>query len=97
MQARGPESEVRMSDLEASTTGRIGVDLYPEQIEVPLAEVETFTMSLGGSARNVAIAQVRGLVAGRALLYPGDVVGAVDAAATIVSQGARPRRESEVC
>ena len=44
------------------------------------------------------IPQVRGLVAGRALLYPGDgdVAGAVDAAATIVSEGAKPRRETQV-
>ena len=51
-----------------------------------------------GWKRAMQIPQVRGLVAGRALLYPGDgdVVGAVDAAATIVSEGARPMRRTEV-
>jgi hypothetical protein len=39
----------------------------------------------------MTIPQVRGLVAGRALLYPsyGDVAAAVDAAASIVSRKAR--------
>src|SRR3989475_750517 len=39
--------------------GRVGVDLYPEQIGVPLAEVRTFAKSLGGSATNVAVAAAR--------------------------------------
>ena len=39
--------------------GRVGVDLYPRQIGVPLAEVETFAKSLGGSATNVAVAAAR--------------------------------------
>jgi len=39
--------------------GRIGVDLYPEQIGVPLAEVRTFAKSLGGSPTNVAVAAAR--------------------------------------
>src|SRR5919112_2127323 len=39
--------------------GRVGVDLYPEQIGVPLAEVQTFAKSLGGSATNVAVAAAR--------------------------------------
>ena len=38
------------------TMGRVGVDLYPEQIGVSLAEVRTFAKSLGGSATNVAVA-----------------------------------------
>jgi 5-dehydro-2-deoxygluconokinase len=37
------------------TTGRVGVDLYPQQIGVPLAEVETFAKYLGGTATNVAV------------------------------------------
>src|ERR687893_2418866 len=48
-----------MSDLEVITMGRISVDLYPEQIGVPLAEVKTFAKSLGGSATNVAVAAAR--------------------------------------
>jgi len=39
--------------------GRVSVDLYPEQIGVPLAEVRTFSKSLGGSATNVAVAAAR--------------------------------------
>jgi 5-dehydro-2-deoxygluconokinase len=39
--------------------GRISVDLYPEQIGVPLAEVQTFAKSLGGSPTNVAVGAAR--------------------------------------
>jgi 5-dehydro-2-deoxygluconokinase len=46
------------------TMGRVGVDLYPEQSGVALADVETFRMSLGGSPVNVAVAVAR-LGAGR--------------------------------
>jgi 5-dehydro-2-deoxygluconokinase len=41
------------------TMGRVGVDLYPEQSGVSLAEVETFHKSLGGSPVNVAVAAAR--------------------------------------
>ncbi len=41
------------------TMGRVGVDLYPEQIGVPLAQVRTFAKSLGGSPTNVAVAAAR--------------------------------------
>ena len=34
--------------------GRICADLYPEQIETPLSEVETFRKFVGGFAGNVA-------------------------------------------
>ena len=36
--------------------GRVGVDIYPLQIGVPLEEVTTFGKFLGGSATNVAVA-----------------------------------------
>ena len=39
--------------------GRVGVDLYPEQLGVPLADVATFRKMLGGSATNVAVAAAR--------------------------------------
>jgi len=39
--------------------GRIGVDLYPQQIGVSLREVTTFAKFLGGSASNVAVAAAR--------------------------------------
>jgi len=41
------------------TMGRIGVDLYPEQIGVSLVEVTSFAKSLGGSPTNVAVAAAR--------------------------------------
>jgi 5-dehydro-2-deoxygluconokinase len=41
------------------TLGRIGVDLYPQQSGVELADVETFAKSLGGSPANVAVAAAR--------------------------------------
>ena len=41
------------------TIGRVGVDLYPEQIGVPLAKVRTFAKSLGGSPTNVAVGAAR--------------------------------------
>ncbi len=41
------------------TMGRVGVDLYPLQAGVGLAEVETFGKFLGGSATNVAVAAAR--------------------------------------
>ena len=48
-----------MSDLDLITIGRVSVDLYPEQIGVPLAQVRTFAKSLGGSPTNVAVAAAR--------------------------------------
>ena len=36
--------------------GRLGVDLYPEQIGVSLRGVRTFAKFLGGSAANVSVA-----------------------------------------
>jgi 5-dehydro-2-deoxygluconokinase len=44
---------------EVLTMGRIGVDLYPEQIGVSLREVQTFAKFLGGSPSNVAVAAAR--------------------------------------
>ncbi|HLJ99282.1 MAG TPA: 5-dehydro-2-deoxygluconokinase [Streptosporangiaceae bacterium] len=41
------------------TIGRIGVDIYPMQSGVSLADVETFGKFLGGSATNVAVAAAR--------------------------------------
>ncbi|WP_406280739.1 5-dehydro-2-deoxygluconokinase [Nocardia sp. NBC_00881] len=48
-----------MTDLEALTIGRVGVDLYPEQSGVGLAQVRTFAKFLGGTATNVAVAAAR--------------------------------------
>ncbi|MFV1990808.1 MAG: 5-dehydro-2-deoxygluconokinase [Acidimicrobiales bacterium] len=39
--------------------GRVGVDHYPEQINVPLADVSRFSSAIGGTATNVAVAAAR--------------------------------------
>lgn len=41
------------------TVGRSGVDIYPNQINVGLEDVESFTKFLGGAAANVAVAAAR--------------------------------------
>src|SRR6266568_3953993 len=46
-------------EFEVLTMGRIGVDLYPQQVGVSLDEVESFAKYLGGSASNVAVAAAR--------------------------------------
>jgi 5-dehydro-2-deoxygluconokinase len=46
------------TELELLTTGRICVDLYPQQ-PGPIAAVETFAKSIGGTATNVAVAAAR--------------------------------------
>ena len=46
-------------DVQVLTMGRVGVDLYPEQLRVPLADVRTFRKMLGGTATNVAVAAAR--------------------------------------
>ncbi|HEX7070245.1 MAG TPA: PfkB family carbohydrate kinase [Rhodothermales bacterium] len=45
--------------IEAAVLGRVGVDLYPEQLETPLSEVETFRRYVGGFAGNVATGLAR--------------------------------------
>jgi 5-dehydro-2-deoxygluconokinase len=50
---------VGLKPFDLITMGRVGVDLYPEQIGVHLADVRTFAKSLGGSATNVAVAAAR--------------------------------------
>ena len=45
--------------MEVLTMGRIGVDIYPLQVGVPLQKVETFGKYLGGSPSNVAVAAAR--------------------------------------
>jgi 5-dehydro-2-deoxygluconokinase len=44
---------------EVLTMGRIGVDLYPQQLGVSLRKVSTFAKFLGGSPTNVAVAAAR--------------------------------------
>jgi 5-dehydro-2-deoxygluconokinase len=44
---------------ELITMGRAGVDVYPLEIGIGLAEVSTFGKYLGGSPANVAVAAAR--------------------------------------
>jgi 5-dehydro-2-deoxygluconokinase len=46
-------------DPEAVVMGRVGVDLYPMQLEVPLEDVEGFHKYVGGFAGNVATGLAR--------------------------------------
>lgn len=48
-----------MTAHELITMGRVGIDVYPEQIGVGLADVTSFGKFLGGSATNVAVAAAR--------------------------------------
>ncbi|WP_456696431.1 5-dehydro-2-deoxygluconokinase [Aeromicrobium sp. P5_D10] len=48
-----------MTGHELITMGRVGVDIYPEQIGVGLEDVTSFAKFLGGSATNVAVAASR--------------------------------------
>jgi 5-dehydro-2-deoxygluconokinase len=56
---RGDGHRMSHEPFDLITMGRVGVDLYPQQIGVPLAEVSSFAKSLGGSATNVAVAAAR--------------------------------------
>jgi 5-dehydro-2-deoxygluconokinase len=44
---------------EVLTIGRLGVDVYPQQVGVGLEDVTSFAKYLGGSAANVAVAAAR--------------------------------------
>jgi 5-dehydro-2-deoxygluconokinase len=45
--------------IQAVVMGRVGIDLYPNEQETPLAEVRTFTRFVGGFAGNVATGLAR--------------------------------------
>jgi 5-dehydro-2-deoxygluconokinase len=57
LRSRAPDS-VR-ERYEVLTIGRVGVDIYPLQTGVGLADVSTFGKFLGGSPTNVAVAAAR--------------------------------------
>ena len=46
-------------EFELITMGRVGVDIYPEQVGVHLEDVTSFAKFLGGSSTNVAVAAAR--------------------------------------
>jgi 5-dehydro-2-deoxygluconokinase len=45
--------------IDAAVMGRVGIDLYPNELETPLSEVRTFTRFVGGFAGNVATGLAR--------------------------------------
>jgi 5-dehydro-2-deoxygluconokinase len=45
--------------IEAVAMGRVGIDLYPNELETPLSQVRTFTRFVGGFAGNVATGLAR--------------------------------------
>ena len=47
------------SATQVAVMGRVCADLYPEQLETPLSEVETFRRFVGGFAGNVATGLAR--------------------------------------
>jgi 5-dehydro-2-deoxygluconokinase len=51
--------DVQPGGYDVLTIGRVGVDLYPLQVGVGLAQVRSFGKFLGGSATNVAVAAAR--------------------------------------
>jgi 5-dehydro-2-deoxygluconokinase len=57
--ARKPLNAAPEAPFDLLTMGRIGVDIYPQQIGVSLRDVTTFGKFLGGSATNVAVAAAR--------------------------------------
>ena len=52
-------TEAAAEHFEVLTMGRVGVDVYPEQVGVHLEDVTTFRKFLGGSPTNVAVAAAR--------------------------------------
>jgi len=45
--------------IQAAVLGRVGIDLYPNQLETPLSQVRTYTRFVGGFAGNVATGLAR--------------------------------------
>ena len=45
--------------IEAAVLGRVGIDLYPNELRTPLREVRTFTRYVGGFAGNVSTGLAR--------------------------------------
>ena len=45
--------------IDAAVFGRVGIDLYPNQLRTPLREVRTYTRYVGGFAGNAATGMAR--------------------------------------
>lgn len=54
-----PLAPDRAAPFDVLTMGRVGVDIYPDEVGVGLADVTRFGKYLGGSATNVAVAAAR--------------------------------------
>jgi 5-dehydro-2-deoxygluconokinase len=52
-------TDPQTAHFEVLTMGRVGVDVYPQQVGVPLEDVTSFSKFLGGSPTNVAVAAAR--------------------------------------
>lgn len=52
-------ADATSTPFDVITMGRVGVDIYPQQIGVGLEDVTSFGKFLGGSATNVAVAAAR--------------------------------------
>lgn len=58
--------------IEAAVMGRVGIDLYPNELSTPLREVRTYTRFVGGFAGNVATGLARLGVRAAVLSRVGD-------------------------
>src|ERR1044072_2980749 len=47
------------NSIDVAVLGRVGIDLYPNQLRTPLREVRTYTRYVGGFAGNVATGLAR--------------------------------------
>jgi 5-dehydro-2-deoxygluconokinase len=54
-----PQTEQFTAHFDVLTMGRVGVDIYPDQVGTGLEDVTSFGKYLGGSATNVAVAAAR--------------------------------------
>src|SRR5262249_29615041 len=57
--AESPLRGGRARVTEAAVVGRVGIDLYPNELQTPLREVRTYTRYVGGFAGNVATGLAR--------------------------------------
>jgi len=48
-----------MSHIDVAVLGRVGIDLYPNQLRTPLREVRTYTRFVGGFAGTVGTGLAR--------------------------------------
>ena len=59
MERRSKNSAKIATVIDVAVLGRVGIDLYPNQLRTPLREVRTYTRFVGGFAGNVATGLAR--------------------------------------